>query len=310
MTTSLLLAAVLLAGCGGNGGEGGEQAAGDQATQEIPELTQLDSGVQEMSYALGMDLAGQVGRMPGSEDHESLLGGVQQHLAGDAKLDAAQAGNILQQQASGVTDTTAFEDPDFASREERTAYALGVSVAAWADAQFDTMDTGAMLAGLQSQLAGEQTLISPDTTRAIVTAYLEKQRASAGEANRAAGEAFLETNAQRPEVTVTDSGLQYEVLEEGDGATPEASNTVTVHYRGTLIDGTEFDSSYSRGEPATFPLNGVISGWTEGLQLMPVGSKYKFYVPADLAYGDRGAGQQIKPGATLIFEVELLEIEE
>ena len=123
-----------------------------------------------------------------------------------------------------------------------------------------------------------------------------------------AGEKFLQENALREEVKVTESGLQYEVLTAGKGAKPTAEQTVKVHYEGTLIDGTVFDSSYQRGEPIEFPLNGVIRGWTEGLQLMPVGSKYKLYIPYELGYGERGAGQSIPPYATLIFTVELLEI--
>jgi len=123
-----------------------------------------------------------------------------------------------------------------------------------------------------------------------------------------AGEQFLAENALREEVKVTDSGLQYEIIEAGNGPKPTATSTVRVHYEGTLIDGTVFDSSYNRGEPIEFPLNGVISGWTEGLQLMPVGSKYKLYIPYNLGYGERGAGGSIPPYATLVFTVELLEI--
>jgi len=125
---------------------------------------------------------------------------------------------------------------------------------------------------------------------------------------KAEGEKFLQENALREEVKVTESGLQYEVLVQGKGPKPTAESTVKVHYEGTLIDGTVFDSSYQRGEPIEFPLNGVIKGWTEGLQLMPVGSKYKLYIPYELGYGERGAGQSIPPFATLIFTVELLEI--
>lgn len=125
---------------------------------------------------------------------------------------------------------------------------------------------------------------------------------------REKGSAFLEENAKKEGLKSTSSGLQYEVLVEGKGERPKSTDTVTVNYRGTLIDGTEFDSSYKRGEPISFPLNRVIPGWTEGLQLMPVGSKYRLFIPSDLAYGPRGAGGVIGPDETLIFEVELLGI--
>lgn len=135
-----------------------------------------------------------------------------------------------------------------------------------------------------------------------------EQAQAQGEKTKAEGEEYLAANALRKEVKVTESGLQYEVLEPGNGPKPKATSTVKVHYEGTLIDGTVFDSSYQRGEPVEFPLNGVIKGWTEGLQLMPVGSKYKLYIPYELGYGERGAGQSIPPYAALIFTVELLEI--
>ena len=124
----------------------------------------------------------------------------------------------------------------------------------------------------------------------------------------AAGEAFLAENAQREEVTVTESGMQYEVITAGDGERPSASSTVRTHYHGTLVDGTVFDSSYDRGQPAEFPVNGVIAGWTEALQMMPVGSKWRLYLPYSLAYGEAGAGGAIGPYAALVFDVELLDI--
>ena len=130
----------------------------------------------------------------------------------------------------------------------------------------------------------------------------------AAETNRAEGEGLPDRERQEAGVTTTDSGLQYEVITAGDGPRPKATDRVRVHYVGTLLDGTKFDSSIDRGEPAEFPLNGVIPGWTEGLQLMPVGSKYKFYIPSELAYGEQGTPGPIGPNATLTFEVELLEI--
>jgi FKBP-type peptidyl-prolyl cis-trans isomerase len=142
-----------------------------------------------------------------------------------------------------------------------------------------------------------------------VEAKQREQQEDSSAMNEQAGEAFLTENGQRDEVTTTASGLQYEVLVEGLGPKPSATDTVRVHYHGTTIDGAVFDSSVERGEPAEFPLNGVISGWTEGLQLMGVGSKWKLFLPPGLAYGDRGAGPKIGPGSTLVFEVELLSIE-
>lgn len=126
--------------------------------------------------------------------------------------------------------------------------------------------------------------------------------------NKAQGEKFLADNAKNTGITTTASGLQYQVLTEGSGASPSATDNVTVHYKGTTIDGKEFDSSYSRGAPATFPLNRVIAGWTEGVQLMKEGAKYRFFIPSNLAYGERGAGRDIGPNAALIFDVELIKV--
>jgi len=131
--------------------------------------------------------------------------------------------------------------------------------------------------------------------------------ATSPEENKAAGETFLAENTKKENIVTTASGLQYEILAEGEGPSPSSSTNVTVHYKGTTLDGKEFDSSYSRNAPATFPLNRVIAGWTEGLQLMNVGAKYRFFIPSELAYGQRGAGADIGPNAALIFEVELLK---
>ena len=148
-------------------------------------------------------------------------------------------------------------------------------------------------------------LIVPAFAAGEIDAKTEKGK---GAMNKEIGRQFLSDNEGKPGVVTLDSGLQYKVTVEGKGPKPVGSDTVKTHYRGTLIDGTEFDSSYSRGQPASFPVKGVISGWTEALQLMNVGSKWELYIPSDLAYGDRGAGADIGPGATLIFEIELLEI--
>jgi FKBP-type peptidyl-prolyl cis-trans isomerase len=174
------------------------------------------------------------------------------------------------------------------------------------------LDGDAFVAGIRAGLAGDEPQYSEDEMSAGLAAMGELEMAATNaeaEANIAAGQAFLATNGERPEVTVTASGLQYEVLTEGDGAKPTAANVVRVHYRGTTLSGETFDASYDRGEPAEFGLNQVISGWTEGVQLMSVGSKYKFYIPQELAYQmNSPPGAPFGPGETLVFEVELLDI--
>lgn len=182
--------------------------------------------------------------------------------------------------------------------------------------QFDTeMDMDIYMQGLKDSLKGEPQIEEKDMSEIFreffqgVRERLEEKRKTLGEKNKAEGEQWLKENAQKEGVTVTESGLQYRVLTEGTGPKPSPTDTVTVHYKGTLIDETEFDSSYKRGEPAKFPLNRVIKGWTEGLQLMNKGAKYEFFIPSDLGYGIRGQGAQIGPNAVLIFEVELLDFE-
>ena len=165
-----------------------------------------------------------------------------------------------------------------------------------------------MAAAIQDVLTDQDLKIDVQQANANVQSYMQAKQAAQFAENKEAGEAFLAENAQRSNVVTTESGLQYEVLNPGSGAKPSATNNVTVHYHGTLIDGTVFDSSVNRGTPASFGLNQVIKGWTEGLQLMSTGAKYRFYIPYSLGYGEQAAGQAIKPFSTLIFEVELIKI--
>ena len=192
--------------------------------------------------------------------------------------------------------------------EQKYSYGLGMMIGERVLKQYDDVDYDLLLAGMKAQHQSQETLLTLQEAGDALNAYMEKAFAAQAEANKSRGEEFLKANAGKEGVSTTDSGLQYKVLTPADGPKPAAEDTVTVHYRGTLIDGTEFDSSYSRGEPTSFTLNQVIPGWTEGVQLMSVGSKYQFFIPHDLAYGDRGAGGTIGPYEALIFEVELLEI--
>lgn len=164
-------------------------------------------------------------------------------------------------------------------------------------------------AGMEDVLSHQQPKISLQEAQQVLNTFFQELEAKVAGAAKEAGEKFLAENAKREGVKTTPSGLQYEVLEPSLGQKPKATDTVRVHYEGTLIDGTVFDSSYRRGESISFPLNGVIKGWTEGLQLMSIGSKYKFFIPYQLAYGERGAGASIPPYSALIFTVELLGIE-
>lgn len=192
--------------------------------------------------------------------------------------------------------------------EDSAAYAIGMQFGqAIAQNGLANLNIELIKKGLEDEVNGKSALDHNQYETALEAFFTQKQREENKEKIEE-GEKFLEKNAKRKEVKTTASGLQYEVITEGTGDKPAATNTVKVHYKGTTIAGKVFDSSYDRGTPAEFPLNRVIAGWTEGLQLMSVGSKYKFYIPYNLAYGERGAGQDIKPFETLIFEVELLEI--
>jgi len=217
----------------------------------------------------------------------------------------------------------AKEEKAPASQQDTISYCIGLDMGS----RFKEMDVALtpemILKGINDGLSGAEPSMSEEEMQAAMLAFqkemMAKQREmmakqqeemkKQGEKNKEEGEKFLAENKEKEGVKTTDSGLQYIILEEGEGEAPSAGDTVKVHYKGTLLDGTVFDSSYDRGQPATFPLNGVIKGWTEGLQLIKKGGKAKLFIPSDLAYGPRGAGKDIGPDATLIFEVELLDIE-
>ena len=198
---------------------------------------------------------------------------------------------------------------------QRLSYGIAYGLGSRMAADSVPMDMDAFTAGMRDALEGTEPRLTQEEIAAEMKAYQEKAvaeqqaaQAVVGDSNASEGVAFLAENAKKEGVTVTDSGLQYEILQAGDGAIPTAEDTVEVHYRGTLIDGTEFDSSYKRNQTASFGVTQVIPGWVEALQLMPVGSKWKLAIPSDLAYGAGGAGGSIGPNATLLFEVELISI--
>lgn len=203
------------------------------------------------------------------------------------------------------------------TQKDKFSYALGMNLAASLHRQGVEVNPNILAQGLKTALTGGKTLLTEQEARAALTQVqmemqqkqAEKMKA-AGDANKKEGDAYLAENKSKPGVVALPSGLQYKVLQAGTGPKPTASDSVVCNYRGTLINGTEFDSSYKRGQPATFPVSGVIKGWTEALQLMPVGSKWQLFIPPSLAYGDRDAGGEIGPSSTLIFEVELMSIQE
>lgn len=192
---------------------------------------------------------------------------------------------------------------------EKVSYALGLSLGNnLLGSGVTALDAAKLTKGIQDVLEQKQPEISYQEAQAIINEFFQSLQEKMSEQARGQGEAFLTENGKRPEVVTLESGLQYEILTKGTGRIPTATDSVKVHYEGTLIDGNVFDSSVSRGEPATFGVTQVISGWVEALQLMPVGSKWKLFIPSELAYGAQGAGQSIAPHSALIFEVELLDI--
>lgn len=192
---------------------------------------------------------------------------------------------------------------------ERFSYALGMSVASnLIKSGVKTINPEAFVKAINDTYIGEMPEMMPDEANKILESFMEKASQEDAESNLVAGLEFLEKNRSKEGVTELPSGLQYQVIKEGEGDLPSLTDEVKCHYHGSLIDGTVFDSSVERGQPAVFPVNGVIQGWVEALQLMPVGSKWRLYVPPELGYGQQGAGGAIGPNSTLVFDVELLEI--
>ena len=225
----------------------------------------------------------------------------------DAAAEAAKPADAADPKAAG-------KYPGLPTEKEQISYTIGMAMGKQLGEIKDEVNLDTVVKAMRAQLAGEKLLLTEDQGKAIFEAFGQKMQAKQiakmmadAKANQENGDKFLAENGKKPGVVTTASGLQYQVLTEGTGAKPGPKDGVKVHYKGTLMDGTEFDSSYKRNEPAVMPLQGVIPGWAEGLQLMPVGSKYKFWIPAKLAYGEQ-APPMIGPNQMLTFEVELLEI--
>jgi len=201
------------------------------------------------------------------------------------------------------------------NEKDKVSYSIGLNIGSNFKSQSVDINPDILIKGIKDAISGSKPLMTEKEIQETMTVFQKEITAkqaertkSLAETNKKEGEAFLAANKGKDGVKTTSSGLQYKIIKDGNGQTPKATDTVTVNYSGTLIDGTEFDSSYKRGEPASFPLNGVIPGWTEALQMMKVGSKWQLFLPPAIAYGERGQGRVIGPNAALIFEVELLSV--
>lgn len=213
-----------------------------------------------------------------------------------------------------VSQVNAQENLVLKNQKDKISYIIGMDIGTNLKKQSIDIDSNILAKGVKDALAGTKPLLTEQEIRETMMAFQKEMMAKQeeiGKKNKKEGEAFLAENKKKEGVKTLPSGLQYKVIKAGTGKKPKLSDTVTAHYRGTLIDGTEFDSSYKRGQPATFPVSGgMIPGWTEALQLMEEGAKWQLFIPSNLAYGERGAGSVIGPNATLIFEVELISIQE
>lgn len=231
------------------------------------------------------------------------------------KIPAAVACIGLSTLLTACFDKSATDTVKLDTQTAKASYSIGSQLGSQVSQAKDMIDQDALIMGFKDSMEGKELQITPEEMQTVMQTFqqsmMEKQQAKQTEAstsNKTDGDKFLAENKSKEGVKSTKSGLQYKVLKKGSGAMPKVSDTVVTHYSGTLINGKVFDSSYKRNSPATFPVNGVIKGWTEALQLMEVGSKWQLFIPSELAYGERGAGADIGPNQVLIFEIELLEI--
>jgi FKBP-type peptidyl-prolyl cis-trans isomerase FklB len=216
-----------------------------------------------------------------------------------------------------VSPVYAQEAPVLKGQKEKVSYLIGLDIGKNFRQQSVDINPDILSRGIKDGLSGAKSLLTDQEAREVMTSFekemkgkQEERRKQVGEKNQREGEVFLAENKNKEGIRTLPSGLQYKVIKPGTGKKPKLADSVTAHYRGTMIDGTEFDSSYRRGRPASFPVSGVIPGWTEALQLMEEGAKWQLFIPPNLAYGEKGAGQVIGPHATLIFEVELISVQE
>lgn len=292
---------------------------GNSSNASVTIKTEADSVSSALGYSIGENMSKQFGELKSEVIANGLIdafNGVKNPLFETPQTADMAIRTYLRNKNESALDSTIIEEPKaeknakIENEADSIAFALGFSIGENMKKQFANLNPRITANGLMDAFNGKEMPLYENLQEAdlAIRTYMRKESELAAQKNLKAGEEFLAKNAKRSKVLVTESGLQYEVLVEGDGEKPTAASTVEVHYHGTTIDGVVFDSSVDRGETIQFPLNGVIAGWTEGLQLMTVGSKYKFYIPSDLAYGPRGAGGAIGPNSALIFEVELFDI--
>jgi len=272
------------------------------------------SDEDKASYAIGTQVGTNLEKVKDQINLGSVTEGLQDKVSGKAsRVSDEDMGKAMQavQAAMQTQGGPAMDD----GTKDKAGYAIGSQIGGSLVRFKDDLNLKQVVSGIKDKATGKTLKMTDAEISSAMQAFQVKAQASQSasqkelsDKNIKEGAAFLESNKKNPNVKVTASGLQYEVLKAGSGKKPKATSTVSVHYRGTLIDGTEFDSSYKRGQPAEFPVNGVIPGWTEALQMMGVGSKWRIVLPGNIAYGERGAGGQIGPNAVLVFEVELLKI--